>query len=686
MGEGLGDALLGALFTQSPLGLQLYDPELRLVRVNSAARLVREVPDDRILGRSLREILQLFEVTDSDVAERTAHHVLESGQPVLGLPLRFRSPEDPSVQIVISVGLFRLDRADGSVLGLACSLSDVTARVRAEAGLRLLADAAARVGTTLDVFRTAEEFCEVTCPALADTVTVDVFDVVLRGQAPSSDSPAGNMTMRRAGFRSVAGAETQGVPLVGEVDLYPPDTPYRTALDTLTPTLISPLRVDDGWLDPGRRRDARIIAAGTHSMITMPIRARGLVLGLACFYRWRDPIPFDRAALELAEQVTAHAGQCLDNARLYGRERSVARITAGGPSHPRTSVEAAADLAQAYLPTGTGGGWFDAVPLSGDRVALVAGDTTTGSADPAAMGELRAAIEALSDLDLPPDEILERLHGLASRPTQDIDAEAAGDAPDAGQPTCLYLAYDPVTRLCTTASAGHPPPVLVLPGGEVDVLNVDAGPALGRGLPQYRVTERVLPEGSTLLIYNTALVDASTDAAAPLPDRVAEVVAVPRASLQATCDALAAALAPDRPQRDAYLLLARTRALGPDRTGAWTLPNSPESVGVARRRSAELLRRWGMEGEIVDSTALIVSELVTNAIRYAKGPVELRLIRGETLVCEVSDGSNTAPQLRRALDTDENGRGLFITAQLTQRWGVRPSDRGKTLWAEQALP
>jgi anti-sigma regulatory factor (Ser/Thr protein kinase) len=681
----MGDVVLDALLSHSPFGLQLYDRELRLVRVNSAARLMRDVPDERILGRPLREVLEQFDLTDPEGAERTARQVLETGEPALDVPLRIRSRRDPAVEVVTSAAVFRLQRADGTVLGLACALSDMTARLRAEAGLRLLAEAATRVGTTLDVFRTAAEFCDVTCPALADTVAVDVFDAVLRGQAPATDSFAGGLTMRRAGFRSVAGPEEQGVPFVGEIDTYPPETPYRTALNTLTPTLIRRLRPDAAWLDPERRRDARILDAGAHSMILVPIRARDVVLGLACFYRWRSPTPFDDRALELAEQVTAHVGQCLDNARLYSRERSVARLTAGGTTAVREPVAAAIDLAHTYLPAGTGGGWFDAIPLSGARVALVAGDTTTGVADPAAMGELRAAIEALSGLDLPADEILQRLHDLASRPVPAPAGAAVGAATDGGDPTCLYLVYDPVSRLCTAASAAHPSPILVLPGGQVDILDVEAGPALGRGLAHYRVAERALPEGSTLLVYNRALVDAP-DTADPLPDRVAALFTTPRTSLQDTCDSVAEALGPDRPQSDAYLLLARTRTLSPDRTNAWTLPNAPEVVAVARRRTADQLTRWGLRGEIADNTALIVSELVTNAVRYAKGPIGLRLILGDTLECEISDDSSTAPQLRRALDTDENGRGLFITAQLTQRWGVRPSGRGKTLWAEQALP
>ncbi|WP_395359277.1 SpoIIE family protein phosphatase [Streptomyces sp. YH02] len=683
--EGLEDAVLDALFSQSPVGLHVYDRELRLTRVNTAAGLMREFSAERLLGRSLPEILRSFDITDPAVVERTARRVLETGKPELDLGIRVRDRRDPAIVAVVSASVFRLQRADGAVLGLAAALTDVTARWRAEAEVRLLNEAAARIGTTLDVFRTAAEFCEVVSPALADTVTVDVYDAVLRGRAPAADAADRNPTLRRAGYRSVAGLDHEGVPVVGEVAVYPIGTPHRTVLDTLAPKLIRRLRPDARWLDPARRRDARLLSAGAHSMLLVPIRARGVVLGLACFYRWRNPAPFDHRDLGLARQLTTHAAQCLDNARLYGRERSAARILSGGFAQARASVDTAVELAHTHLPAGTGGGWFDAIPLSGSRVALVAGDTTSGTSGPAAMSEVRAAIEALADLDLPPDEILLRLHDLASRPST-LSEATGSDGGDAAPATCLCLVYDPVTRLCTAASAGHPSPVLVHPGGDVELLDVAAGPPLGQGLADYALTERALPEGTMVLIYNAELLTGSVGRAEePLLSLLSDLFAVPRSSLQAACDTCAEALAPQQPPRDAYLLLARTRTLDDSRTRAWTFPNTPESAARARRRAADQLAEWGLAQDVIDDTALVVSELVTNSVRYAKGPIRLRLIRDSSLVCEVTDDSNASPHLRRALDTDENGRGLFITAQLTQRWGVRPSGRGKTLWAERVL-
>ncbi|MFG2867466.1 SpoIIE family protein phosphatase [Streptomyces sp. NPDC048338] len=688
-GDEMGDALLDVLFSRSHDGLHVFDGELRLLQVNTAARLMREFPVDRMLGRTLPEILGTFDIADRAVIEHTVQRVLESGSPAFELPIRVRSRTEPAVEAVVSASVFRLQRPDGKVLGVAGALTDITARTRAEAGLRLLNEAGTRVGTTLDVFRTADEFCDLAVPRLADTVTVDVYDTVLRGHAPTPNSRERAAALRRAGFRSAAGPEQQGVPRVGEVDTYPPATPFRAVLETLAPKLLRRLTPDTSWLDARRPRDARILAAGAHSMLLVPIRARGLVLGLACFYRWRNPIPFDHVDLSLAEQLTTHSALCLDNARQFGRERSAARILTGRLAHHEKLRTEAVDLAHAYLPAGSGGAWFDIIPLSGARIALVAGGPSVGQggADPAAMGELRAAIEVLSDLDLAPEEILERVHDLASRP-QSVPAETAGrPTPDPAPSSCLYLVYDPITRLCTAASAGHPEPVLMHPDGTVETLHVAAGPPLGQGISHYQVMERVLPAGTTLLVYNSTLLADLDVTAQSLRAQFAASYSVtaPASSPQALCDSLARDLGPDRLSHDAFLLLARTRTIGSDHTDAWTFPNTPSAVSRARKAATRKLAQWGIEADLVDSTSLIVSELVTNAVRYSRGAIQLRLILGDTLTCEVTDDSSTAPHLRRALDTDEHGRGLFITAQLARRWGVRGARRGKTIWVEQDL-
>ena len=108
-------------------------------------------------------------------------------------------------------------------------------------------------------------------------------------------------------------------------------------------------------------------------------------------------------------------------------------------------------------------------------------------------------------------------------------------------------------------------------------------------------------------------------------------------------------------------------------------------MAPVRKQVADRLDHWGLTAATF-TAELVVSELVTNAIRYGESPIRLRLIHDdETLICEVSDSSHTAPHLRRAKTFDEGGRGLLLVAQLTQRWGSRHTPEGKTIWAELSL-
>lgn len=678
-------AVLSALF-ESPISLYVLDTDLRLVRFNPSPRRVRDFPIASMVGRPVADLLRLFHLDQPERAERLVREVLETGTPVLDERFTARS-EDPVVESVHSVACFRLNDPDGTTLGLLVAVSDATERAAAEARLHLLTLAATHIGTTLDVQQTARELCEISVPRLADSVAVDVLDSLLRGEAPPPGSVLHGQLLRRAGFVSVTG--WQGVPAVGEGVSYPRDTPYDTVLATLRPLLISDLGPDADWLSTDPRGE-RLREAGVHSLVLVPLSARGVVLGLASFYRWRNPVPLGPMDLELAERIGAVAALCLDNARLYTRERSVARLLGTASQRPGGEpVRSAVETAHAYLPAGAGGAWFDVIALSGSRVALVVGDSSgLGTHAAAAMGELRAASAALSGLDLLPDELLERLHTMAGEPNRHAGAASLDGAAEdeTRRETCLYLVYDPATRTCSAASAGHPRPIAAYPDGRIEELGVPQGPPLGQGAAEYTASEHVLPEGTVLFLHNDVPLRLGRErAAAPfaLLTRAAEGTDVP---LSEVCEGLmsAAGAAGSPPERDAIVLLARTRALHASQTASWTLPATLESAGQARRLATAQLEDWGVPA-LSESTELVVSELVTNALRYAEGPITLRLICDRALTCEVTDDSNTAPRLRRARDDDEGGRGLFITEQLTQRWGARPNRHGKTIWAEQPL-
>ncbi|MFI6059568.1 SpoIIE family protein phosphatase [Streptomyces sp. NPDC051286] len=547
--------------------------------------------------------------------------------------------------------------------------------------LRLLYDAGVRIGTTLDITRTSEELAEVAAPRFADAVTVDLLEAVLRGEEPSERSTI----VRRA---AVSGApEGRLLFPVGSLIDFVGSAPQAQALKGGRARLEVDLRTAHGWreLDPERAR--RIVDSGIHSLIVVPLQARGVVLGMVKFWR-REKEPFDEEDVAFAEELAARAAVCVDNARRYTHEHTMA-VTLQRSLLPRALPEQSAlEVAHRYLPAqaGVGGDWFDVIPLPGTRVALVVGDVVGHGLHAAAtMGRLRTAVRNFSALDLPPDELLSYLDELV---TQLDTEEATGNHEDKAVTgaTCLYAAYDPVTGLCTLARSGHPGPALVHPDGTVDYPDVPVSPPLGLGgsLP-FETARLDVPEGSRLVLFTDGLVKGrSNDIGTGLETLHTALAATVDRTPEETCTAVLNALLPTRPSDDIALLVARTHRLAPDRVAEWAVASDPAAVAPVRAECTLRLSNWGLD-EISFATELILSELITNAVRYGTQPITVRLLYDRTLICEVSDGSSTAPHLRRAATTDEGGRGLFLVAQFARHWGTRYLARGKVIWAEQAL-
>ncbi|MEU5220950.1 SpoIIE family protein phosphatase [Streptomyces sp. NPDC020807] len=670
--EALATALLDALLADAPTGLHILDRDLRVVHAPAARPAA---PPWRGTGntRGSGAWLELPEVRE---ALRT---VLDSGEPVRDLPCRVAGARKAR----LSLSALPLRGPDRLPLGVAVTFVDGTARERAEDRVRLLERASSEIGTSLDVFRTAEELAGVAVPGLADAVAIDVLDAVLGGEAPAPGPLVDPLTVRRAGFATASDAGATGAHDIGAVRLMRRATPYADALADLTPRVVNELGVDDpaGWLSRDPDRSELFRRAGVHSLMVVPLTARGAVLGLAAFYRAGASEPFDDGDLEMAVELAARAAVCLDNARLSTRERTLARIAQRSLVPARVPVSRAVETAHSYLPVAAGGTWYDVIPLSGARVALVAGDVRgRGLRAATAMGQLRTAVHAFAAMDLEPAELLTRLHDLTARLATEHPAPGGAAGSEGLAAGCAYLVYDPVRLRCETAAADHPAPVVTPPDRQPHTLDVHQGPALGQGTAAYRTTTADVPEGTLLALYDDGLVPRGH--AASLEGHLAGLRDRP---LRELCDALTSALLPDGPQDDALLLLARTRSLGPDDTALWTLPDDPRSSARARRLTTARLTEWGMDEELVLTAELIVSELVTNAIRYATGPIDLRLIRGSTLTCEVTDSSSTSPHLRLAADTDEGGRGLYLVGRFADRWGTRHLPRGKTIWTEQQL-
>ncbi|MCX5360059.1 SpoIIE family protein phosphatase [Streptomyces sp. NBC_00124] len=551
--------------------------------------------------------------------------------------------------------------------------------------LEFLHDAGVRIGTTLDVTRTAEELAEVTVPRFADFVAVDLPDGVLHGEEPGplgADTP-----LRRVALGAVH--EESHLHPVGDLVRYAPSAPQARGLEARQSMLEPVLAAAGGWLAHDPARGERILAAGIHSLVTVPLRARGETLGLVSFYRAEKAASFEDDDLSLAQELAGRAAICIDNARRYTREHNTALALQRSLLPRGRSEQSAVEVAYRYLPAqaGVGGDWFDVIPLSGARVALVVGDVVGHGLHAAAtMGRLRTAVHNFCSLDLPPDDLLTHLDDLVGRLDRG-EGWAAENSPDSGivGATCLYAVYDPVSRRCTLSRAGHPLPAVVDPDGTVTFVDLPSAPPLGLGGMPFETVELELAEGSQLVLYTDGLIeDRHRDIDAGL-ERLGAVLARAGRPPEETCEAVLDALLPARPSDDVALLVARTHALDSDRVAQWDVPSDPAAVSRFRAAVTEQLAAWGLE-ELSFTVELVASELVTNAIRHATGPVRLRLLRDRALICEVSDGSSTSPRLRRAKNEDEGGRGLFLVAQLTERWGTRYTPEGKIIWTELPLP
>ncbi|MFE5755181.1 SpoIIE family protein phosphatase [Streptomyces massasporeus] len=560
-------------------------------------------------------------------------------------------------------------------------LQAVTGRAEvARERLRLLYDAGLHIGTTLDVLRTADELARVPIPRFADFVTVDLADTVLHG-----DEPAPTATdMRRAAVCGIR--EDHPLSAQGRLFDYVASTPQARGYGSGHSQLVSDLPAATSWRLQDPERAQAIIDYGIHSLITAPIQARGVVLGMASFWRGREHEPFNEEDLSLAEELVARAAISIDNARRYTREHALA-VTLQQSLLPQAVPEQnALDIAYRYLPAqaGVGGDWFDVIPMPGSRVALAVGDVVGHGLHAAAtMGRLRTAVHNFSALDLPPDELLSHLDDLVGKIDQNETAETAAGVVGA---TCLYGIYDPVTRRYVVARAGHLVPALVHPDGSVTFPEVPAGPPLGLGGMPFQTAELCLAEGTQLVLYTDGLIeDRRRDLDVGMELLRDALTGHPGRPPEETCQEVLDNLLPGRPKDDVALLVARTRELPRDRVADWDVPPDPAAVSGMRDAVSRRLDEWGLS-EFGFAMELILSELITNAIRYGAGPIHVRLIRDRTLICEVADSSSTSPHLRYAATTDEGGRGLFLVSQMAERWGTRYTPQGKVIWAEQALP
>jgi PAS domain S-box-containing protein len=688
-----------AIFGQSPFGFLLIDTDLRVRRANQrfASIFGGSVDDHR--GKGVHDYLPRAE------AERVTailRRVLETGDSITDMHVTGQVPGSDERRHW-SINLYRVHSGSGRPIGIAWLGTDITSRraaareaAAARRNLALLNEAGARIGNSLDLETTARELLDVVVPGFCDLATVDLYQGLLAGDEAPPGLADGSAELRRVAFASaVSDAPFVGGPApvaVGAVHHYPFNSPCADALRTARPQHIP---AEEGGL--------------IQSTLAVPMVAHDTVVGLAQFSRTKGSEPFGERDRALAVELAARAAVCIDNARLYRREHERALILQRSLLPPGDPEASGLDIACRYLPgnaaTEVGGDWFDVIELPGHRTALVVGDVMgRGLRAAVAMGELRTAVRTLALLDLEPAEVLSALDEIArglGTPGGPSQAFGSGggirqatrtgrqsrdaDLSEVYLATCVYAVYDSVTRRCTFANAGHLPPVLVEPGESALMLDVPPGMPLGVGGEPFEEVEVELPEGALLALYTDGLVESRDH---PLDEGLQAFVGAltdPSSTLEDVCDHVLNTLDTHHGEDDIALLMARVQGLPADSVGDWTLPREPRSVGRAREYARTQLVAWDLE-PLVDTTELLVSELVTNALRYGEGEIRLRLLLDRTLVCEVWDAGLVQPRRRRARDTDEGGRGLQLVGLLSAGWGSRRTPRGKTVWFELPLP
>ncbi|MFF4487821.1 SpoIIE family protein phosphatase [Streptomyces sp. NPDC001544] len=680
------EAVARGLLQRSPMGIAVLDTDLRWKWSN---RALADMDEDRPAEQEPPG-------SGSDhggptpVVNRHARRALVTGQPQVTLdhaPPRHGIPPRSRERDFRLRSFFPVRDPAGQTLGICLVALHATGQDSARDRLTLLNEASEHIGTTLDLDRTLQELAEVAVPRIADFVAIDLLDEVRAEADPPGGRQPGEAMLHRAAHLSIQEDHPEVVVDVGAAPHYPARSPQKRCLATGKPIreLVS---ATTPWLIDDTQRWTKLIRLGVHTHLVVPLRARGITMGVVTLLRWKHPEPFDEDDLLLVEELVARAAVCVDNARRFARQHQAALTLQTSLLPPDLPRHNAVEVAYRYLPAdteaGVGGDWFDVIPLSGARVALVVGDVVGhGLHAAASMGRLRAAVQTLADLDLPPDELLTHVDDLVVRLSD--EAEAAAQGPLVIGATCVYAVYDPVARTIVVARAGHPSPAIAHLREPVEFPDIPAGPPLGLGGLPFESAEIAVEEGSVIALYTDGLIEASDRDVDVGMERLCFTLAHPDRPLEELCDTMVRTLLPERPRDDVAFLIARTHALSPDRVVSWDVPADPSAVHGARNNAVRQLALWGLD-EIAFTTELIVSELVTNAIKHAYGPISLRLIHESALICEVSDASHTSPHLRGARITDEGGRGLFLVAQIAQRWGTRHTSDGKTIWTEQQLP
>ena len=667
----------------------------------NAAKILARKPED-LLGAQLIELTSGSHANNSQDGEAQPNsHVgrpADAAAAVAGLLEAIRSDREGSAMLTIethdglpaeAVVTVHPMRAGGTSLA-ALALLRIPApnseRFVDPALMRrqMLDDALTRIGDTLDIDDVARVLLDAIVPHFCNVAGLLLLESLAGDDELPSHGPEGSLPLRRiALLHDEKDPAWEATFPTGEILRYPPNTPYFRCMDTGAPVLETTVsksqasEIAKAW----RRKPVAKLLSGA-SMVVLPLIARGTMLGFFVCTRQQGFRRFDAYDVEIGMDFATRAAVFIDNARRYSREHATALTLQRSMLPTGLSAPSSVEVRHRYLPGSkmieVGGDWYESIALPGGRVALVVGDVAGhGVRAAVTIGRLRTAIHTLAMLELPPADSLlqldELMHTLGEREPHFA--------------TCAYAVYDAVSGECEVAVAGHLPPLLVHPDGSNELLDVPPSPPLGIGDGEVESRQFKVEDGSLFVLYTDGLVE---NKGQDISDGLARLRGIfgpgsPTRPLEDLCKATLDGVYSDHQRDDIAVLIARLRRLPEDSYASWTLAPKLTSVREARSVLAEPMKRWDLE-DLIPTTELLVSELVTNAVKYSRGEVTLRLVNEKALVCEVLDSSGALPRLRQANSEDESGRGLQVVRQLSQRWGARRTATGKVVWCEQPLP
>jgi len=660
------------------------DPAGRVVQHDRNAKEVLDPPNGSLLGTHLSDLVVNNSPTGTPLDSLL--DAVKAGREATAV-LTFRAQRSSPIDTVVTLQPMHGDsNASTSALAILRMPPPSVEQFLDPALMRhaLLDETFRQMGATLDLDQMARGLINIVVPHFSNAASLLLLESLVAADEPPVSQGDGSYLMRRMAIATDdSNPEWDATFPTGEVLRYPAGTPYTECMRTGRPlrepamTTDEAVELAESWL---RRPMANLLSGS--SMLLLPLNARGSTLGFIVCNRRKGFRSFDAYDTEIGMEFASRAAIFVDNARRYNRERATALTLQRSLLPTGLSAPSSVEVRHRYLPGSqlieVGGDWYESISLPGARVALVVGDVAGhGVRAAVTMGRLRTAIQTLAMLELSPAESLQHLNELM-RKIGEREPHFA---------TCAYATYDAVNGTCEVASAGHLPPLLVGPDGSSEFLDVSPAPPLGvgEGLISSRTFE--IEDGSLFVLYTDGLVESRGQ---DIDDGLKRLQSVFDAdsvagSMEDLCKAILASAYADQHRDDIAVLIARLARIDGSLQASWALAGEPSAAREARALVAEPLEKWELTG-MMDTTQLLASELVTNAIRYAEGPVTLRLIKEGALVCEVLDSSPALPKLLHAARDDERGRGLQIVSKLSGRWGARRIPAGKVVWCEQPIP